>query len=123
MKLIFRIILIAASTYFLSALGPWWLPMILTSVICALIYSNGLSAFIAGFVGVGAVWFTYSYFLDLQSNSFLTNKVVELFPFDDKTLMLILSGVIGGVAGGLAGITGNSFRLLFVKKKKPSIYS
>ncbi|MFT6854417.1 MAG: hypothetical protein ACJA0X_000380 [Cyclobacteriaceae bacterium] len=123
MKLIFRIIIIALFTYLMSFYFPWWVGMVIAGVVSILIYSSGISAIIAGFLGVGSIWFGYSFFLDNSSNSFFSEKIVELFPFNDPVMLIVLSGIIGGVSGGFGALAGHTFKGLFVKKKSKSLYS
>jgi len=123
MKLIARIIIILAASYLLSFYAPWWILMIISFLVGFSIYGGGFTVFLSGFLGGGLLWLSYSWYLDYQTQSILSEKIVNLFPFDDKLYLIILSGLIGGLASGFAAITGNSLRLIFVKKKSKSFYS
>lgn len=123
MKLIIRILLIASMAYLFSFYLPWWIVMIVSGIVSAIIYSSGVSAFIAGFLGVGVVWFGYSFLLDYADESFFSNKIIELFPFENSIMLILISGVIGGLAGGFGALVGHTFRGLFEKKKSKSLYS
>lgn len=123
MKLIVRLILIVALTWFLSFYLPWWIVIVVSFLVGLVIDGSGFNAFISGFLGAGLLWLIYSWYLDIQTNSILSSKLVELFPFDDKILLIIMSGLIGGLCGGFGAVTGNSFRKMFVKTKPKSFYS
>ncbi|MEQ9404530.1 MAG: hypothetical protein RIM99_13130 [Cyclobacteriaceae bacterium] len=122
MKLIIRIILIGALTYFLSPFLHWWTGMVVAMVVCALSPSTLLNAFVAGFLGVGLVWLGSAWVLDVANESAFSSVIVQLFPIEDPVLLVLLAGLIGGISGGLAGTTGASFRHIFQKKKQQGYY-
>lgn len=122
MKLGARLIIIGILTYLFSFYTPWWVLFIITFSTCFFIHGSFLNTFIAGFLGVGLVWLGFSWFLDFQSESYFTEKIVLLFPVKDSSYLILISGLIGALSGGLGAILGNSFKLLFVKKKTKSYY-
>lgn len=123
MKLVFRIIIITALTYFLSGYLPWWIVVFISGIVCFIVHGNGINAFISGFLGGGITWLAYAWVLDIETQSVLSNKVVGLFPFDDNTFLIIAAGLIGALSGGLGGLTGNTFRSVLTKKKDKSFYT
>jgi len=123
MKLIIRIIGIGAITYFVSPFGDWWLSMAISFIICFLIPSSGLIAFIAGFLGVGLVWLGHTWSLDVQNGSAFSSKIAEVMLVGEPLALVLIAGAIGGISGGLASLTGSSFRKLFAKKQKTSFYN
>lgn len=123
MKLFARIVLILVLTYLLSHYFQWWTIIAISFIVGFVIYGNGFNVFISGFLGGGLLWLSYAWHLDLQTSSILSNKIVELFPFDDNTFLVIGAGLIGAFSGGLGAVTGNSFRQLFIRKKTKSFYS
>lgn len=123
MIFLLRLILIALFSLLISMLFPWWSAILSSAIIAFILKGNNFNAFLSGFLGVGLVWMVTAWKIDIETNSILSLKIVTLFPFEDKNMLVVLTGVIGGVAGGLGAFLGNSFRLLFVKKKKTSFYS
>ena len=123
MKLIARIILIIILSYLLSLYFPWWVLMVVSFVVGFAIPGNGINLFIAGFLGGGLLWMSYAWYIDIKTESILSNKIVELFPFSDSIFLLIITGVIGALAGAFGALSGGSFRQLFMKKKQKSFYS
>ncbi len=123
MKFIFRIILIAILTYFTSLYLPWWIIVVASALAAYLLHGSTISAFISGFLGGGVVWLLVSWMRDLETKSIISNKIVQLFPFEDPIFLIIGSGIVGGLAAGFGAATGNSFRQLFIKRKKASVYS
>ena len=120
MKLIIRIIAIGALTYFVSPFFSWWIAMVISFLICFMIPSSGLIAFIAGFLGVGLVWLGGAWHMDVENAGSFSAKVEEVMKIGD---LILIAGAIGGIAGGFAAMTGSSFRKLFAKKQKQSFYS
>lgn len=123
MKLLARLLLVMILTYFLSLYLPWWVVFAVSFLVGFTIHGNGLNVFIASFLGAGLVWMLYAWYLDINTQRILSEKVVELFPFEDAMLLIVATGLIGGLCGGFGGLTGNSFRQLFLKKKQKSFYS
>ena len=123
MKLILKILLIAALTYAGGFVLPWWIVILISFLICFLLDSSGISSFVSGFLGGGIVWLFYSWYIDAQTESIMSSKIIQLFPFGDRIILIILAGLIGAFSGGFGALSGNSFKLLFKKKKAESFYS
>lgn len=123
MKLIVRLILIIIITYLLSLYLPWWSLVLVAFIIGFFIPGGSFNVFLSGFLGAGLLWMIYAWYLDYQTQSFLSDKVVQLFSFDDPILLIIATGLIGGICGGFGAITGNSLRQLFIRKKPKSFYN
>ena len=123
MKLIARIILIILFTYLLSFVLQWWIIIAISFIVGFALYGNGFNVFISGFLGGGLLWLSYAWYLDIKTSAILSEKIVELFPFNDNIFLIIGAGVVGGLCTGLGALTGNSFRLMFVKRKTKSFYS
>lgn len=123
MKLIARILLILVFSYMLSFYLPWWILLVIAFLAGFALPGNGINIFISGFLGGGLLWMTYSWYLDFKTESILSQKVVGLFPVDDHFLLILASGIVGALCGAFGCLAGNSFRQLFMKKKKKSFYS
>ena len=123
MKLIVRLIVIGALTYFLSPYATWWLGMVIAFIVCYTSPSSGLNAFVAGFLGVGLVWMGHAWNIDVQNESAFSNIVADIMQVGDPILLVFATGLIGGLAGGFASLSGTTFRQLFVKPKNRSLYN
>ncbi|MDW3210814.1 MAG: hypothetical protein R8N23_13140 [Reichenbachiella sp.] len=123
MIFIFRLILISTLTYLLGLIAPWWLAIIAAALVAFFMPGNNFNAFLSGFMGVGLVWMVMAWKVDVETNSIMSNKMVQIFPVDDVSMLIIITAIIGGMAGALGAFTGNSFRQIFVKKKEKSFYS
>ncbi|WP_162555706.1 hypothetical protein [Reichenbachiella versicolor] len=106
-----------------SMYTPWWSLILMAAAIAFVFPSNNINAFLSGFLGVGLLWLIMAWKIDVETESVLSVKVAELLMMDDTNMLVLLSGIIGAFAGGLGAFTGNSFRQLFLRKKKESFYS
>lgn len=123
MKLIIRLIIIGALTYFITPLSFWWMGMIVSFLVCYISPSSGLNAFVAGFLGVGLVWMGQAWIMDVKNESAFTSTIAEIMQFSEPIYLVFLSGLVGGLSGGFSATSGSTFRQIFRKKKQRSFYS
>ncbi|SMD39035.1 hypothetical protein SAMN04488029_4014 [Reichenbachiella faecimaris] len=123
MLFIFRLILIAVLTYLIAMMAPWWSAILCAAIVAFFLPGNNFNAFLSGFMGVGLIWMVMAWKLDVETNSIMSQKMVELFPVDEVNMLIIASAIIGGLAGALGAFSGNSFRQMFVRKKEKSFYN
>ncbi len=115
-----KFILQAATAAFISALlqlyFPWW-TAVFGGVAAGLLFSSkSVLAFAAGFLGVFAVWFGYSYWLDMENASLLSAKIAALFQLNSPMLLMLIGSLMGGITGGLGAWVGSELRSLVLKK-------
>lgn len=123
MLFIFRLILISTLTYFVGLIAPWWSAILVSAMVAFLIPGNNFNAFLSGFMGVGLIWMVMAWKIDVETNSIMSKKLIEIFPVDEINMLIIITSIIGGLAGALGAFCGNSFRQIFIKKKEKSFYS
>jgi|AntAceMinimDraft_12_1070368.scaffolds.fasta_scaffold05873_3 hypothetical protein len=123
MVFILRLVLIAISCYGLGYIMPWGSIVVAAVVISFFLPGHNFNAFLSGFLGVGLLWMVMAWKFDMESGSNMSTKIIDLFPIDDHILLILATGFIGAIAGGFSAITGNTFRQLFIKKKKQSFYN
>ena len=97
--------------------------MIVAFAVCYTSPSSGLNAFVAGFLGIGLVWMGHAWNIDVKNESVFSSTVAEIMQVSDPILLVFATGLIGGLARGFASLSGTSFRQLFIKQKKRSLYS
>lgn len=102
---------------------PWW-GMLLGCFLAALIALRIKgSVFMSAFTAVFLVWAGYATFIDIQTSSILSSKVVQLLPLPEiPALLIILTGLTGGLAAGFAAIAGDSFGKVFFPEKSALYY-
>ncbi|MDI9356635.1 MAG: hypothetical protein QM536_06405 [Chitinophagaceae bacterium] len=117
MKFIVQVALTIILTYFLELYFPWWVIFIVPMGVSIVIPNTSLSSFLSGFLGIGILWSFLAWKIDIDSHSFFSSKISELFSIPTHYLF-ITSGIIGAVCGGLGALVGNSFIKIFRTTKK-----
>jgi hypothetical protein len=102
MKFIYQVILTATLAFVLQSLLPWWTMAIAAASIGYYFNTKGLLSFSAGFLGVGLLWLSMAMFIDVSTQSILTEKINRLLPLNS----FLLTTLIGGLVGGFAALTG-----------------
>jgi hypothetical protein len=68
-------------------------------------------SFLAGFLGIGALWSGLAFGKDLANAHLLSSKVAQILPLGGSYVALIaVTGVVGGLLGGFAALTGAFMR-------------
>ncbi|MFY0652733.1 MAG: hypothetical protein JXQ96_11895 [Cyclobacteriaceae bacterium] len=123
MIFILRLILIAFACYLAGILMPWWSVILCSIIISFFLPGHSFNAFLSGFLGVGLLWMVMAWKFDMEAGSNMSSKMTEIFKLDDPIYLIIVTGVIGAILGGFSALTGNTFRQVFIKKKKVSFYN
>ena len=113
MKFILSILLVGLVTYAIGIYGnlPWW-SFVLTNLIIAIALPiKPLQSFIAGALGVGALWAGLAFGIDSANNHILSTKVAQILPLGGSYIALIaVTAFVGALLGGLASLTGSFVR-------------
>lgn len=108
MKTLLAILLTALLALLLGEYLPWWSVAIAAFAISLFIRQGNFAAFFGGFLGVGAAWSAFAFWIDRANESILSERVASLLPLQGNALLLIvLTAVIGGLVGGLAALSAN----------------
>lgn len=118
MKVIVKIILIGLIAYFLSQAFVWWTIALAAFMVCCIIPSEGFKAFIAGFLGIGLLWYILAFITNQNTEALLSHKVSELIGLGDDHLLVLATALVGGIVGGFSALSGVLFRKLFQKEKR-----
>lgn len=122
MKFFVRFILILVVGYFALKFFPFWV-----SAFVAFVVGLGLSeqrkrrmfgkktppplSFLAGFLAMFLLWGGFTFLIDHQNASLLSQKVAQLIPgaagSAGNYMMIIISALIGGLLGGFGALSGN----------------
>lgn len=118
MRFLFKILLISFFCSGLQIFFPWWSIALAAFFVSAALKSKyAILAFLEGFLGVGLLWLAYTFYIDNNTNSILSNKIVQLFPYIDTPLMLIVfSALVGGLVGAMSSLSGHYLRSIFEKQ-------
>ncbi|MFP4092554.1 MAG: hypothetical protein ACLFUB_02220 [Cyclobacteriaceae bacterium] len=115
MRFIFKMILIAAFGYLAELFLPWWSVVLVAFLVGFWLPNKGITAFLAGFLGVGLLWMIYAWLIDLESSSILSERLSGIFSMNSGVMMIIITGLVGGLTGAFAALSGSQFRRIFIK--------
>jgi hypothetical protein len=109
-------IVVSATVQYLS---PWWSLIPVAMLIGFLTAPKNKSPFLAGFLAMFILWSAWSFYIDLQNESILSERVVRLFPLpSNATSLILLTGFLGGLINGFAMLTGDIFRRFFLPEEE-----
>ena len=123
MKILIKIILIAALAYFAEMYFPWWSVVAVAFLVNVLIYTKGSSSFLSGFLGVGLLWFILAWNIDAANASLLSSMVSQVLQIQSTLAILVLTFLVGGLSGGFGALAGSHFSNLLKKKKDQYYYN
>ncbi len=113
MKFILSIVLVGLVTYAIGIYGnlPWWSFVVTNLIIAIALPIKPLQSFIAGALGVGALWAGLAFGIDSANNHILSTKVAQILPLGGSYIALIaVTAFVGAFLGGLASLTGSFVR-------------
>ena len=109
-------IVVSAAVQYVS---PWWSLIPVAMLIGFLTAPKNKSPFLAGFLAMFILWGAWSFYIDLQNDSILSERVIRLFPLPSNAISLILlTGFLGGLINGFAMLTGDIFRRFFLPEEE-----
>jgi len=106
MKFFIQLIATLVICSMLQSFLPWWTMAVGAFTVAYLIGNKGFPSFAAGFLGVGLLWIGFAFYVDVLTDSILTEKINRLLPVNSFILTLL----IGGLVGGFASLTGSLIR-------------
>jgi hypothetical protein len=113
MKFILSILLVALVAYAIGIYGtlPWWSFVVTNLIIAIALPIKPVQSFIAGALGVGALWAGLAFGIDIANNHILSTKVAQILPLGGSYIALIaVTAIVGALLGGLASLTGSFVR-------------
>jgi hypothetical protein len=113
MKFILSIVLVGLVTYAIGIYGnlPWWSFVVTNLIIAIALPIKPLQSFIAGALGVGALWAGLAFGIDSANNHILSTKVAQILSLGGSYIALIaVTALVGALLGGLASLTGSFVR-------------
>ena len=107
MNLLVRIVLIAVGSAALQSYFPWWTAVCVALVVEAVLGKGGATKFFSGFYGVAIPWIVLALYIDMNNNSILSERILEMFKLPPYGfVMVIVTGLVGGMMGGLGSLVG-----------------
>jgi hypothetical protein len=112
MKFLIQLIIIALLAFVFELFLPWW--SVAFAATLGGYFLNSKINFLAGFLGVALLWISYAFMISSNATAPLADRVAAIL-FVNKTLLIIITGIIGGLVGGFAAMAGGA-----LKKEKRS---
>tara|TARA_A200000113_G_C8840075_1_gene346568 strand:+ start:789 stop:1163 length:375 start_codon:yes stop_codon:yes gene_type:complete len=114
---IFRILLIGITSYYIFEPIPWWSIILIPFILGLIFEDNFLSHFLSSFIGTSVAWLFLMLSFDLETQSVLSGKIIDILEISSVNFLIISTSVIGGIVSGLGSLTGVSLKNIIVKKK------
>src|SRR5215510_5616944 len=101
MKFLVAAILTAILAFAGGLWMDWWIIALAALVIALLVHQRPGKAFLAGFVGIFALWGIMAWWIDMENKGVLSKRIAEILPLGGHSSLLILvTAVVGGLVGG-----------------------
>ena len=115
MKFLLQLIVIVAGALIAQVLLPWW-SIAIAAFAGGYLFKSSQN-FLAGFMAIALLWGVYALWLDNGGAAPLADRVAGILAIS-KTLLFVVTAVLGGLVGGFAAYTGS----LLKKDKRKSLY-
>lgn len=107
MRFLLQFIVISILALVLELLLPWW-SIAIAAFVGGMAF-NSRANFLAGFLGIGMLWFVYALMMDATSSAPLAERISNVL-FMNKPLLLLVTTLLGGLVGGFAAMAGGALR-------------
>ncbi len=111
MRFILLLLIILVITPLAECFLPWWMIAVVPFLAAVAMNLRGGASFLAGFVGIGAFWFTAALMKDIPNAHLLSQRMAHLFKLGDYGIFLYVVAFIGALIGGLASWAGALIRV------------
>ncbi|MBK5277750.1 MAG: hypothetical protein JJE09_02695, partial [Bacteroidia bacterium] len=91
MKFTYQLIATLVACFVLQYFLPWWTMAIGAAVLGYVFGNKGFVSFLIGFLGVGLLWLGMAMFIDVSTQSILTEKINKILPLN----VFILTTLVG----------------------------
>ena len=108
MRFLIQLIVTVAVCFLLQYFLPWWTMAIGAFAVGYLVKNKGYVSFLAGLVSVSFLWLGMAYYIDVSTDSILSEKVNRLLPVNS----FLLTALVGGLVGGFAALTGSLLKIM-----------
>jgi len=116
MKFIVAIFLTALLGYAAPLYFPWWSFAVTSAIVAVAVHQKAWKAFVTGFVSLFFLWGILAYFIDLNNEHLLSQKIALVLPLGGSYMLLIvITAFVGGLVSGFAALTGSVGRKLGAK--------
>lgn len=116
MRFFIQLLVISLLAFVFELFLPWW--SIAFAAVIGGYFLNSNVNFLAGFLGIALLWIAYSLIISSNATAPLADRVAAIL-FVNKTLLIIITGIIGGLVGGFAAMAGGALKK---EKRRDSYY-
>lgn len=121
MKTIIAFLLTGILSYIAGLYYPWWSLAVVAFVIALIIRQRPLAAFFTAFISLFVLWFALAFFIDMDNDHILGNRMSELFlQKNSPVLLAVITGFIGAIVAGFAALSASFLRCKRKTLKQPS---
>ena len=111
MKFIVVLLLTALLGYTAPLYFGWWSFAITSFIIALFVHQRPFAAFIAGFLGMFALWAVMAMMIDNANEHLLSHKIALVLPLNGSSVMLIfITALIAGLVSGFSALSGSLAR-------------
>jgi ABC-type uncharacterized transport system permease subunit len=90
---------------------PWWSFAITSFIIALFVRQRAFVAFIAGFLGMFALWGIMAMIIDNANDHLLSHKIAQILPLNGSSVMLVfITAMIAGLISGFSSLSGSLAR-------------
>ena len=108
MRFTVQIVVIVIVGFFLELFLPWWSVAIAAFIGGVLAHTR--MNFLGGFLAIGILWLLKALITELSTDSDLADSVAMIFMLQSKTLLVLVTLLLGGLVGGFASMSGGALR-------------
>ena len=120
MKVFIQMLMVSTLAFIAQIIFPWWVVVFVAGLIAFFLNSGPWVSFFAGFLGVAVLWISVSLYLDLDSNSLLSQKVASLIGIGSHWNLILITGLVGGLCGGMGAVIGYQVKQFVLFFNEPS---
>ncbi|MEX1238440.1 MAG: hypothetical protein WEB30_01935 [Cyclobacteriaceae bacterium] len=108
MRFTVQIVVIVILGFFLELFLPWWSVAIAAFIGGVLVHTR--MNFLGGFLAISILWLVKALITELSTDSDLAGRVAMIFMLQSKTLLVLVTLLLGGLVGGFASMSGGALR-------------
>ena len=113
MKIVISIALTALMGFAAGLYFPWWSFAITSLIVALTVHQRPWKAFVTGFAGMFILWGGLAFFIDMQNEHILSQKVANILPLGGSVdLLIVITALVGGLVSGFAALAGSYARKL-----------
>ena len=103
-----QVITLLILSLILGYLLPWWIIAPVAFGAAFLFEEKAGRSFLLSFLTIFIYWGVFAFYIDMQNDSILSNRMSNMIMGSDGSfLMILITALIGGLVAGLAGMSGS----------------